>query len=329
MMSTQHDAVFNATSVRLILADQKTQTRRLAANLRVRLPAMITREIPQSDLAHTDYRHLQRGVYSAQMSDSGEVSCNAPPLGGGTALRFDLKPGAFHFECPWTSGETTLVSDGGKKIWTVTPYEPHFVWVREAYSLDATTVHPCPAVWYRADFGEYDDPSEWTAHGEHTCDLRLAKHWPESTPSTSNARPLPDANCFTCVMDGAKFRWRNPMFMHRRHARLKLEVKTARLMRLHDITTADAIAEGCLHKDYGHNESEISADGGVTYHVTRTTKVGWSYGPSSYSDQCLGSARMAYASAWNDIYGRKRSAPDPWDLNPWVWAYTFKSMRAR
>jgi hypothetical protein len=233
------------------------------------------------------------------------------------------------------SGDTTLVErDDGKKIWTIMPRElhitrePHIIHVRETYSLDALTVYPCPPVWYRADFAMVNelssssrrdvDPALMTAHGEHTCDMRLA-----SVPPGT----LPDANCFTCAMNGRVFRWQNPMFMHRRHTRIALKVTMARLMRLQDITTSDAIDEGCLFTNYGHHDHQISADGGETYHITRTPKPGWSYGPSTYSDMCLGSARMAYASAWNDIHGRKRNSPDPWDLNPWVWAYTFKRIR--
>ena len=84
-------------------------------------------------------------------------------------------------------------------------------------------------------------------------------------------------------------RWRSPMMMPRRHSRVTLEISDVLVQRLQDITSADAIAEGCAAVSLHDLDCE-SPD-----------------------------PRHEYRRIWESING-----PGSWDANPWVWALTFK-----
>jgi hypothetical protein len=114
--------------------------------------------------------------------------------------------------------------------------------------------------------------------------------------------------------------WRSPYHMCRGASRTNLVVITARLQHLQDITDEDAIAEGVMFRDYGTSSQSAVFAG--------RQLPGWSYGPSTLFTECSYSPRQAYMSAWNQIHAGPRwvlrPGPSPWDLNPWVWAYTFR-----
>ncbi len=82
-------------------------------------------------------------------------------------------------------------------------------------------------------------------------------------------------------------KWRPSIHMPREAARLFLEVKSARVEKLQEITEEDAIAEGVR-----------------------------AYGPNNCSGT---SARIAFAELWDSINGKKY----PWESNPWVFVYEF------
>ena len=83
--------------------------------------------------------------------------------------------------------------------------------------------------------------------------------------------------------------WRPSIHMPRRASRITLEITDVRVERLNEISDADAFAEGV---------------------ATERQREGTWY---------AGKAREMYADLWNSING-----PGSWDLNPWVWAITFK-----
>ena len=83
--------------------------------------------------------------------------------------------------------------------------------------------------------------------------------------------------------------WRSPIFCPRWASRLTLIVTDVRIQRLHDISAADAIAEGC--------------------HV---------YASSATIDCDTPDPRQEYRRLWNSLHG-----PDAWAANPWVAALTF------
>jgi hypothetical protein len=91
-------------------------------------------------------------------------------------------------------------------------------------------------------------------------------------------------------------RWkvRPSIHMPRWASRLTLEITDIRVERLHEISDADALAEG----------------------VRKQLAAGWFSVPGV--DGAGTSARAAYALLWNAING-----PGSWDANPWVWAVSF------
>lgn len=89
--------------------------------------------------------------------------------------------------------------------------------------------------------------------------------------------------------------WKPSIFMPRWASRITLKVTDVRVQRLQDISKEDAIAEGIM---------EIRDEDGLSY---------------SFGNGRTTSARRAYHVLWNSINGDRA-----WDLNPWVWAYTFE-----
>lgn len=91
--------------------------------------------------------------------------------------------------------------------------------------------------------------------------------------------------------------WRPSIHLPRWASRLTLEVVSVRAQRVQDITEEDAKAEG----------------------VERISDGYWmEYGPRA---RCVASARESFASLWRSIYGAAS-----WEVNPWVWAVTFKRL---
>jgi hypothetical protein len=85
------------------------------------------------------------------------------------------------------------------------------------------------------------------------------------------------------------FAWKSPRFMPKRFSRLTLLVTDVRVQRLQEISSADAIAEGCPP-----------------------------YANSATIDCDTPNPRDDFKRLWNGIHG-----PDAWDANPWVAAISF------
>ncbi len=83
--------------------------------------------------------------------------------------------------------------------------------------------------------------------------------------------------------------WRSPIHMPRWASRLTLLVTDVRVQRLQEISSADAIAEGCPP-----------------------------YANSATIDCDTPNPRDDFKRLWNSIHG-----PDAWDANPWVAAISF------
>lgn len=92
--------------------------------------------------------------------------------------------------------------------------------------------------------------------------------------------------------------WRSPLFMPRWASRITLEVVEVRLERLQNITEADAVAEGCSPSHWRHEDGP-KPEAGL---------------PHSYAVE-------RYRRLWESINGK-----GSWDLNPWVWAITFRRL---
>lgn len=104
-------------------------------------------------------------------------------------------------------------------------------------------------------------------------------------------------------------RWRPSIHMPRWASRIALRVTDVRVERLRDITEADAIAEGARRFDSLPSEHPYGQD------------ARWSMEEPTSTDQCLGSARFAFANYWNKLNEKRGHG---WDSNPWVWVVTFE-----
>lgn len=116
----------------------------------------------------------------------------------------------------------------------------------------------------------------------------------------NDARPLRPK----CAAHG----WTPSIHMPRWASRITLEVASVRVERLHDISEADAKAEGA-DRDFSPCEPEDRED---------PREVGY----SSASDVALYEAtahRRFFRSLWESINGA-----DSWAANPWVWVVEFR-----
>lgn len=98
---------------------------------------------------------------------------------------------------------------------------------------------------------------------------------------------------------GIKKKWKPSIHMPRAASRITLEIFSVRIERLHEISDADALAEGI------------------------TPLVNGRY-PCKFDDgkmECM-SPVTAYASLWISLNGG-----DSWAANPWVWVVEFKVVK--
>ncbi|WP_191301309.1 hypothetical protein [Deinococcus indicus] len=107
---------------------------------------------------------------------------------------------------------------------------------------------------------------------------------------TTAVRSLTDAECQKFDARSRPFARHPGRFMYRSLSRLTLEITGVRLERLHDISEADAQAEGITAEEYR---------------------------------DAMGSYTGAYSALWERINGA-----DSWNLNPYVWVVEFKTLEA-
>lgn len=162
-----------------------------------------------------------------------------------------------------------------------TKYQPRDeIWVRETYALIDNEDGRPPWVQYRADTDGECRPGGW----------------PDATPDEFQSDPsIP--------------KWKPSIFMRREHSRITLRVVRERIERLHDITEADAIAEG------------IEA---FTFDVPPEPpgQTQTKYGLIRYFPQTEATPQLAYKALWNAI--NKKA---PWKTNPWVRVIEFEVVR--
>jgi hypothetical protein len=196
-----------------------------------------------------------------------------------------LYPDADGFRCPFgLPGDRLYV----RETWA----EVHPLQVASGrYSQDGQAGIPGPPsvnyrVIYRADgecprihFQTGEPCHPWREACEADCQ-RSHKH-PEESP----------------------MRWTPSIHMPRWASRITLDVVSVRVERLHDITDAEAVAEGvrcwaCNGPVDGTSENDCDC-----FH-TRSM------------------ARDSFSSAWSAIYGARS-----WDSNPWVWRVEFRRVQ--
>ena len=91
--------------------------------------------------------------------------------------------------------------------------------------------------------------------------------------------------------------WVTPLFMPRWASRITLEITDVRVQRLQDISEQDSLAEGAALDSDGFPMASAPIDDGYD------TAIEW------------------FADLWDSINAKRGFG---WDVNPWVWALTFR-----
>ena len=107
--------------------------------------------------------------------------------------------------------------------------------------------------------------------------------------------------------------WKPSIHMPRWASRITLEITDVRVQRVHDISEADAVAEGVRP---GDGKWHDLGDGEAVF----LDEFGW-FAPERYTRH--NAPRHAFREAWEIING-----PESWNANPWVWVIEFKRLES-
>ena len=249
--------IMQAESVLGIQAGRKWMTRRLVDMGRLR--ATLRADVPYGRPGLPEQGTLEaRYTHGIDLNQHGAVFTRPS-----TITTVGLKPGEFDLLCPYAEGETRLADmGGGRKVWTIVPKASR-LWVKETWYDDMPDDAP----------GERARDEDGNVEGVDYRATHRCTNYEAGCPCNTDG-------------DGKRSAWRSSMFMPRWASRLLLDVTDVRLERLHDITEADAMAEGL------QVEHLSGADRG----------------------------RRSYAHLW-DILNYARA---PWATNPFCWAITFR-----
>ncbi|MEC8917162.1 MAG: hypothetical protein VX796_06030 [Pseudomonadota bacterium] len=193
---------------------------------------------------------------------------------------------------------------------------------------------PGDRLWVREGWW---DEGEWksTEHPEPDCQ----EHFWSSTFGRIAYCASTGEQDLLAPEPGKTWRKRPSIHLPRRFARILLEITAARVERLQEINEEDAKAEGAFFTDYGRQcfhkgapRDAVKCPAPDDHHPRRD---GWSMLPTESHEQCLSSARMAFASLWNSINGKPHIERDDdgneiaqhdlsWAANPWVWVVEFR-----
>ena len=152
------------------------------------------------------------------------------------------------------------------------PQEPGY-----SYNLPCRYGLPGDVLYVKETF--YTD--ECDCHGHHS-DCRLCGGRGEVVVYRATSK-APEAH---------RGRWRSPLFLPERFARIKIRLTDVRVERLQEISEADAKAEGVLSLE---PRDEFRMEGG--------------------------SYRLGYQERWQAINAKRGY---PWESDPWVWALAFE-----
>jgi len=110
------------------------------------------------------------------------------------------------------------------------------------------------------------------------------------------------------------WQWKPSIHMPRWASRLTLEVTEVRVQKVQEITDSDALAEGVY---------QILADDGHPLHRAAFDRS-QTWGPDGPDrEQKYAGARDAFAALWDSLNAKRGYG---WDVNPWVWALTFRRL---
>lgn len=182
--------------------------------------------------------------------------------------------------------------------------DEHPIAIQEGrYSQPGTAGIPGPPpVTYRTIYRVDGEPLQaWRrADGNHP-------YFTLEGPADELAARFPTV-CSTFQRDGKGVYWNSAMFMPRRASRLTLVLTDVRVERLKEISEEDAWAEGCKPGVLDDHGNPFPAE---EPHPSGKGWRGW---------DC---ARDWYADLWDEINGT-----GAWDANPWVVAYSFRTINA-
>lgn len=168
------------------------------------------------------------------------------------------------------------------------------------YNINCPFGQPGDRIWVRETFqGPLFDYEQMESYLEDRSKFEK----PEFCQYAADGKPAPE---YYDADDNLHCGWRPSIHMPRWASRILLEITAVRVERLNSISEIDANHEGMLFTDYG-----VGRFG--------QQRPGFSYKPTTHTDQCLPNARMAFASLWESIYGDYT-----WRANPWVWVIEFK-----
>lgn len=173
---------------------------------------------------------------------------------------------------------------------------------------DAYILDPGNQDWLMADAAHRPEETMW-----------VREAWkPHSTFDGLKPRDMPESKVFYRADNTyapSNTRWYPSIHMPRWASRIDLRCTGASVERLHDITEADAMAEGIWEENVivGSN-----ANGGR--HCEETADR---YFYRGCQDEGFESAVDAYTHLWVHLHGQAS-----WDANPLVWVYEFSVERA-
>jgi hypothetical protein len=171
------------------------------------------------------------------------------------------------------------------------PYRLGHAWIRETHMIESNRGIDC-AQHYPPPFCD-GRPIHRVTESE---DPNQGPYWEQCHYAATDPKPE------LCDDDGALMGWRPSIHMPRWASRISIDISSIRLERLHDISEADAIAEGI---------EPLNGNGPNRWTVT-VDNVGLSAPTAKEVYRALRSWRHGY------------DGPLAWDANPWVWALTFR-----
>jgi hypothetical protein len=177
----------------------------------------------------------------------------------------------------------------------------------DGHDFAGNLAHHCPygqvgdRLWVKSKWLITDlilKPEAWDEKSE-TCWCYDGKAAPEHAPHVRYAAELKNPERF-------KGAFRPSLLMPRWASKITLETTEVRAHRLLDISEADADAEGVEALDGAMDDADLSR---------RARLMG----------ECATDARVWFAQLWDGINAKRGFA---WESNPWVFALTFRVVKA-
>jgi hypothetical protein len=215
---------------------------------------------------HTDCSHIEVDHYHPTVIDKHGDEAPGDEIFGAYSL-----DGEWGAKCPYGAP--------GDRLWVRETWTADFDWPEESG-------HPRTLPWA-------DVPAAF--RGPKNCtSVYYAADRIESHPPLNDGYWIP-RECQPTDDEWEQVRWKPSIHMPRWACRIVLEVVSVRVERVHDISRADAKAEGFLPSEFT--------------------------GLESWNGQMYGNAELAFAACWRDINGLAS-----WYANPWVWVVEFKAV---